>query len=68
MREFYEKSLQKIKSLLKIPTEKEWNTIAKYEGYLSSESLKYIRKRMIDGVREPPYDFGQAARKVRCRQ
>lgn len=42
MREFYEKSLQKIKSLLKIPTEKEWNVIAKYEGYLSSESLKYI--------------------------
>ena len=42
MQEFYEKSLQKMKSLLKIPTEKEWNTIAKYEGYLSSESLKYI--------------------------
>ena len=42
MLEFYEKSLQKIKKLLKNPTEREWNTIAKLEGYLSSESIKYI--------------------------
>lgn len=42
MKEFYEKSLQKMKSLSKIPTEKEWNVIAKLENFLSTESLKYI--------------------------
>lgn len=42
MEEFYEKSLQKIKSLPKIPNEKEWNKIAKLEDFLSTESLRYI--------------------------
>ena len=42
MKNYFEKSLQKIKELLEIPSEKEWNTIAKLEGYLSTESLKYI--------------------------
>lgn len=42
MQECFKKSLQKIKELLETPTEKEWNTIAKLEGYLLVESLKYI--------------------------
>lgn len=41
MKEFYIKSLQKIKEL-KITSEKEWNILAEKEGYLSTESLKYI--------------------------
>ncbi len=41
MKEYYEKSLQKIKKLGKI-TEKEWNKIAYKENLLSSESIKYI--------------------------
>lgn len=39
---YFEKSLQKIKELSKVPSEKEWNVIAKLENYLTSESLKYI--------------------------
>ena len=42
MEEAYNQSLQKIKELLEIPTEKEWNVIAKLEGYLFAETMKYI--------------------------
>lgn len=42
MKEYFEKSLQKIKELSRMLTEKEWNKVANQEGYLSSESLKYI--------------------------
>ena len=42
MQEFYEKSLQKIKKLPMILTDKDWNKLAYKEGYLTSESLKYI--------------------------
>lgn len=42
MKFYFEKALQRIKKLPQIPTEKEWNEIAKKENYLSSESLKYI--------------------------
>ena len=42
MEKYYEMSLKKIKSLDKIPKEKEWNVIALFEGYLTVESLKYI--------------------------
>lgn len=45
MLEFYEKSLQKIKSLSETPSEKEWNVIAKLENYLSSETLKYMSNK-----------------------
>lgn len=45
MLEFYEESLQKIKELSKIPSEKEWNVIAKLENYLTSESLKYLSNK-----------------------
>ena len=42
MKELYEKSLQKIRTLSRKPNEREWNVIATLENYLSSESLKYI--------------------------
>ncbi len=42
MKEYYEKSLQRIKELSKIISEKEWNKIAYKEKLLSSESIKYI--------------------------
>ena len=46
MKEYYEKAIQKIKELSKPVSIKEWNKIAKEEGFLSSESIKYIcRKR-----------------------
>lgn len=42
MKELYQKSLQKIKEISKIITEREWNKIAYKENFLSSESIKYI--------------------------
>ena len=45
MKENFEKAIQRIKSLAKIVSEKEWNKIAKGENLLSSESLKYISQR-----------------------
>lgn len=48
MKAAYEKSLQKIKELSKVPTEKEWNVIAKLEKYLSSESIQYISGMSFD--------------------
>lgn len=41
MKEYFEKSLQRIKELPNI-TEQEWNRIAYKENLLSSESMKYI--------------------------
>lgn len=45
MKEYYEKAIQKIKDLSKPVSIKEWNKIAKEEGLLSSESIKYISQR-----------------------
>lgn len=45
MKEYYEKAIQKIKELSKPVSIKEWNKIAKEEGLLSSESMKYISKK-----------------------
>lgn len=45
MHDFFEKSLQKIKELKRLPSEKKYNQIAKEEGLLSSESLKFISKK-----------------------
>ena len=44
-RKEYEKAIQKIKELSKPVPIKEWNKIAKEEGFLSSESMKYISKK-----------------------
>ena len=45
MKNEYEKAIQKMKNLNENISEKEWNKIAKEEGLLSSESMKYISKK-----------------------
>ena len=45
MKKEYEKAIQKMKNLNENISEKEWNKIAKEEGLLSSESIKYISKK-----------------------
>lgn len=45
MKEYFEKAIQKMKKLNENISEKEWNKIAKEEGLLSSESMKYISKK-----------------------
>ena len=45
MEEYFEKAIQRIRSLKEIVSEKEWNDIAKEENLLSSESIKYISKK-----------------------
>lgn len=45
MKEYFEKAIQRMKSLKEIVSEKEWNYIAKRENLLSSESIKYISKK-----------------------
>ena len=55
MHDFYMKSLQKIKELNRLPSEKEYNRIAMQENLLSSESLKFISKK----------NFSQLCREIR---
>ena len=45
MKEYFEKAIQRMKSLNRIVSEEEWNKIAKEEDFLSSESIKYISKK-----------------------
>ena len=45
MKEYFEKAIQRIRSLKETVSEKEWNNIAKKENLLSSESIKYITKK-----------------------
>lgn len=45
MQEEYLKAIQRIKELGSPVSIKEWNKIAKEEGFLSSESIKYISGR-----------------------
>lgn len=50
MKNFYLLALQKIKTLKAIPTTKEWNVIAKYENYMSAESIEYISQKNFNEV------------------
>ena len=52
MKEYYEKAIQKIKELSKPVSIKEWNKIAKEEGLLSSESIKYISGRDFNALQK----------------
>ncbi len=45
MKEMYQKSLQMIKELQRIPTEKEWNSIAKEKCLMSYLTLEYIENK-----------------------
>ncbi len=55
MNEYKEKSYQKIKEIVlntkKFPTVKQWDKIAKKEGYLSHLSLEYIMKTNWNNLR-----------------
>lgn len=44
MREMYKSSLQMIKKIERIPTELEWNSIAKENCLMSCTTLEYIEK------------------------
>lgn len=52
MKEYFEKAIQRMKSLEKNVSEKEWNRIAKEENLLSSESIKYISKKDFDTLQK----------------
>lgn len=52
MKEYYEKAIQKMKNLNENISEKEWNKIAKEEGLLSSESMKYISGRDFNALQK----------------
>lgn len=52
MKEYFEKAIQRMKSLEKTVSEKEWNRIAKEENLLSSESIKYISKKDFDTLQK----------------
>lgn len=45
MDKLYNEALKKIKKLNRLPSVKEWNEIAKKEGYLSSSALVYISQK-----------------------
>lgn len=55
MKEMYQKSLQMIKDLQRIPSEREWNSIAKEKCLLNYITLQYIEnkafKRLCKKVR-----------------
>lgn len=42
MEQFYNEALNKIKKLNRVPSAKEWDKIAKEEGYLTTIALVYI--------------------------
>lgn len=45
MKEMYQKSLQMIKDLQRIPNEREWNSIAKEKCLMSYTTLQYIENK-----------------------
>lgn len=45
MREMYEKSLQMIRDLQRIPSKNEWNSIAKEKCLMSYNTLQFIENK-----------------------
>lgn len=45
MKEMYQKSLQMIKDLQRIPSESEWNSIAKEKCLMSCTTLQYLESK-----------------------
>lgn len=45
MKEMYQKSLQMIKDLQRIPSTREWNSIAKEKCLMSYTSLEYVENK-----------------------
>lgn len=50
MKEMYEKSLQMIRNLQRIPSKKEWNSIAKEKCLMSYETLQYIESKRFNRI------------------
>lgn len=50
MKEMYQNSLQMIKDLQRIPSEREWNSIAKEKCLLSYISLEYIENKRFKRI------------------
>lgn len=45
MKEMYEESLQMIRDLQRIPSESEWNSIAKEKCLMSNTTLQYLQHK-----------------------
>ncbi len=45
MEKYFKQAIQRMRSLKETVSEREWNSIAKKENLLSSESIKYISKK-----------------------
>lgn len=50
MKEMYQNSLQMIKDLQRIPSEREWKSIAKEKCLLSYISLEYIENKRFKRI------------------
>jgi len=50
MKEMYQKSLQMIKDLQRIPSRREWNSIAKEMCLLSYTSLEYVENKRFHRI------------------
>lgn len=50
MKEMYQNSLQMIKELQRIPSTREWNSIAKEKGLMSYTSLEYIENKKFKSI------------------
>lgn len=46
----YQNSLQMIKELQRIPSTREWNSIAKEKGLMSYTSLEYIENKKFKSI------------------
>lgn len=52
MKEYFEKAIQRIRSLKETVSEKEWNEIAKKENLLSAWSIEYIAQKNFRTLQE----------------
>ena len=50
MKEMYQKSLQMIKDLQRIPSPMEWNSIAKEKCLMSYTSLEYVENKKFSRI------------------
>ena len=50
MKEMYKKSLQMIKDLQRIPSTREWNSIAKEMCLMSYTSLEYVENKRFKRI------------------
>ena len=68
MKEYFEKAIQRIRSLKETVSEKEQNNIAKEENLLSSESIKYISKKDFNTLQEEVRASLASSQKNTCKK